>query len=464
MNAMKRHATLALLSSLLLLGASETALAQQTGGAPPPATGPVTLFQNVRIFDGKSERLSGPSDVLVRGRTIERIAPAGSIQPATEAGATVIPGGGRVLMPGLIDAHWHTMLLALPADVAIFADIGFLNLVAGVNAEATLLRGFTSVRDMGGPAFGLKRAIDAGIVVGPRIYPSGAMITQTGGHGDFRFPFELPRGNTSPLSRTEVLGSSSIADGVPEVQRRVREQLALGASQIKLAAGGGVSSPGPVGITAFSDAELRAAVEAARNWGTYVNVHAYSTASVQQAIAAGVPVIDHGHLIDDATAKLMAAKGIWWSLQPFLDDEDRIPQPEGTRRAEQDEVIAGTDRAYALAKKYGVKTAFGTDILFDARMAKRHGAQLVKMVRWYTPAQALKMATGDNGQLLALSGMRNPYPGKLGVVEAGALADLLLVDGNPVENIKLLENPDKNLLVIMKDGQIFKNLPAKAAP
>ncbi len=463
MSDMKRHATRVLLSSLLLLGSSATALAQQAGAAPRPATGPVTLFQNVRTFDGKSEGLSGPSDVLVRGNKIERIAPAGSIQPGAAAGATVIPGGGRVLMPGLIDAHWHTMLLSLPAEVALFTDLGFLNLQAGANAQATLMRGFTSVRDLGGPAFGLKRAIDAGIVVGPRIYPAGAMISQTGGHGDFRFPFELPRGNTSPLSRSEVLGASIIADGVPEVQRRVREQLALGASQIKLTAGGGVSSPGPLGITAFSDAELRAAVEAARNWGTYVTVHAYSTASVQQAISAGVPVIDHGHLIDDATAKLMAAKGIWWSLQPFLDDEDAAPMPDPGRHAEQLEVIAGTDRAYALAKKYGVKTAFGTDILFDARLAKRQGAQLVKMLRWYTPAQALKMATGDNGQLLALSGMRNPYPGKLGVVEAGALADLLLVDGNPVENIKLLENPEKNLLVIMKDGKVYKNLVGQPA-
>ena len=463
MNDLMRHTVRNLLASLFLLGASSPALAGPAAGGPPPSAGPATLFQNVRVFDGKGEGLSGPSDVLVRGNTIERIAPAGSIPADAAPGTTVIPGGGRVLMPGLIDAHWHTMLLALPADVALFSDIGFLNLVAGVNAEATLLRGFTSVRDMGGPAFGLKRAIDTGLVVGPRIYPSGAMITQTGGHGDFRFPFELPRGNTSPLSRTEVLGASIVADGVPEVQRRVREQLALGASQIKLTAGGGVSSPGPVGITAFSDAELRAAVEAARNWGTYVTVHAYSTASVQQAIAAGVPVIDHGHLVDDATAKLMAAKGIWWSLQPFLDDEDRIPQPDPARHAEGSAVIAGTNRAYALAKKYGVKTAFGTDILFDARMAKRHGAQLAKMVRWYTPGQVLKMATGDNGQLLALSGMRNPYPGRLGVVETGALADLLLVDGNPVENIKLLENPEKNLLVIMKDGQVYKNLVGPAS-
>ena len=454
----KRNGVRALLACFLLLGGSSPALAAPAGSTPAPSPGPVTLFQNVRVFDGKGLGLSGPSDVLVRGNKIERIASAGSIPPGAEAGATVIPGGGRVLMPGLIDAHWHTMLLSLPAEVAMFTDLGFLNLQAGVNAQATLLRGFTSVRDMGGPAFGLKRAIDAGIVVGPRIYPSGAMISQTGGHGDFRFPFELPRGETTPLSRAEVIGASIIADGVPEVQRRVREQLAVGASQVKLTAGGGVSSPGPVGITAFSDAELRAAVEAARNWGTYVNVHAYSTASVQQAIAAGVPVIDHGHLIDDATARLMAEKGIWWSLQPFLDDEDRNPVPDAARNAEALEVIAGTDRAYALAKKYGVKTAFGTDILFDARLMRRHGAQLTKMVRWYTPAQVLKMATGDNGQLLALSGMRNPYPGKLGVVEAGALADLLLVDGNPVENIRLIEDPDKNLLVIMKDGKIYKNV------
>ena len=463
MNDMKPHATRALLSSLLLLGSSSIALAQQGDGAPPSATGPVTLFQNVRIFDGKSEGLSAPSDVLVRGRMIERIAPASSIQLTPKDGATVIAGGGRVLMPGLIDAHWHTMLLSLPAEVALFADVGFLNLQAGVNAQATLMRGFTSVRDMGGPAFGLKRAIDRGLIVGPRIYPSGAMITQTGGHGDFRFPFELPRGNADPLSRSEVMGASAIADGVPEVQRRVREQLALGASQVKMTAGGGVSSPGPMVVTAFSEAELRAAVEAAGNWGTYVAVHAYSPASIQQAISAGVKVIDHGHLADDSTARLMAAKGIWWSLQPFLDDEDMIPQPDPERRAEGMAVVAGTDNAYRLAKKYGVKTAFGTDVLFDARLARRQGAQLTKLVRWYTPAQVLKMATGDNGQLLALSGLRNPYPGKLGVVEKGALADLLLVDGNPVENIKLLENPDKNLLVIMKDGKVYKNLVGQPA-
>jgi imidazolonepropionase-like amidohydrolase len=170
MSDLKRHATGALLSSLLLLGSSSIALAQQADGPPPPSTGPVTLFQNVRIFDGKSEGVSGPSDVLVRGRTIDRIAPAGSIQPDAEAGATVISSGGRVLMPGLIDAHWHTMLLSLPAEVALFADLGFLNLQAGANAQATLMRGFTTVRDLGGPAFGLKRAIDLVIMKDGQIF------------------------------------------------------------------------------------------------------------------------------------------------------------------------------------------------------------------------------------------------------------------------------------------------------
>ena len=170
MNAMKPHATLALLASLLLLGGSSSALAGQAGGTPTPSPGPVTLFQNVRVFDGKGEGVSGPSDVLVRGRTIERIAPAGSILPGAEAGATVIPGAGRVLMPGLIDAHWHTMMRSLPAEVALFTDLGFFNLLAGANAQATLMRGFTSVRDLGGPAFGLKRAIDLVIMKDGQIF------------------------------------------------------------------------------------------------------------------------------------------------------------------------------------------------------------------------------------------------------------------------------------------------------
>jgi len=423
-----------------------------------PVSGGVTLFQNVRIFDGKSPALSTPSNVLVKGNTIERIS-ASPITVDTNTNVRVIAAEGRVLMPGLIDAHWHAFMAAIPQLLLMTADPPYLHLLAARQAEATLMRGFTTVRDMGGPVFGLKRAIDEGVMVGPRIYPSGAFISQTSGHGDFRFHFELPRMPGGPLSHSEVEGIAAIADSPDEVRLRAREQLRQGASQIKLMAGGGVASPyNPIESTQYTEPEIRAAVEAADNWGTYVTVHAYTPRSIQQAVAAGVKCIEHGQLIDEPTAKLLADKGIWWSLQPFLDEEGIIAatlNPVSRKKAL--EVFAGTDNAYRLAKKYKVKTAFGTDLLFDAKNAGRQGAQLAKLVRWYTPAEALKMATADNGELMALSGFINPYPGKLGVVEEGALADLLLVDGNPLEDIKLIEDPNKNFLVIMKDGTIYKN-------
>nr|WP_277876756.1 amidohydrolase family protein [Fischerella sp. FACHB-380] len=232
-----------------------------------------------------------------------------------------------------------------------------------------------------------------------------------------------------------------------------------GASQIKLAAGGGVaSSYDPIDVSEYTEAEFKAAVDAAANWNTYVTIHAYTPTAIQTAIRAGVKCIEHGQLMDEETAKLMAKKGIWLSMQPFLDDEDANPYPEGSaNRARQLQVFQGTDIAYKLAKKYNIKTAWGTDTLHSAKNAARQGAQLAKMVRWYTPAEVLRMATSTNAELLALSGPRNPYPGKLGVVEEGALADLLLVNGNPLENIQLIEDPAKNFVVIMKDGKIYKN-------
>ena len=420
-----------------------------------------TLFQNVRVFDGKSGTVSAASNVLIKGNIIASVSTA-DIAVDPKASPTIISGGGRVLMPGLIEAHWHAMMVAPTFATALTADMGYINLVAGREAEATLMRGFTTVRDLGGPTFGLKRAIDEGITAGPRIYPSGAFISQTAGHGDFRQLSDIPRTQNTPLSYAERIGVAAIADSPDEVRLRTRENLMRGASQIKLMAGGGVSSPfGPLDTTQYTEAELHAAVEAAEDWGTYVAVHAYTPRSIKRAIDAGVLCIEHGHLLDEATAKLMAEKGIWLSIQPFLDDEDANPVHSPMMRARQLEVIAGTDRAYALAKRYKIKTAFGTDVLFDARLAGRQGAQLAKLVRWYTSGEALKMATGDNGQLLALSGLRSPYPGKLGVVEEGALADLLLVDGNPVENIELISDPARNFVVIMKDGKIFKNLLTK---
>jgi len=428
---------------------------------PPLATANATLFLNVRVFDGKSRVLSPSSSVLVKGNTIERISTS-PIDAAVTGSATVVNGGGRVLMPGLIDAHWHAIMASVPQMLLMTADPSYLQLLAARQAEATLMRGFTTVRDLGGPVFALKRAIDEGVMVGPRIYPSGAFISQTSGHGDFRFSFELPRTLGGHLSHSEVQGVAAIADSPDEVRLRTREQLRQGASQIKLMAGGGVASPyNPIESTQYTEAEIRAAVEAAGNWGTYVTVHAYTPPAIRQAVAAGVKCIDHGHLIDEATAKLLADKGIWWSLQPFLDDEDAPPLVNPVSQKKALQVFAGTDNAYKLAKKYKIKTAFGTDILFDAKLTGRQGAQLAKLVRWYTPAEALKMATADNGELMALSGLINPYPGKLGVIEEGALADLVLVDGNPVEDIKLIADPARNFIVIMKDGKVYKNLLSK---
>ena len=427
----------------------------------PPATGNATLFLNVRVFDGKSSTLSPSSSVLVKGNTIERVSTS-PIDAGAIGNVTVVNGGGRVLMPGLIDAHWHAVMASVPQMLLMTADPSYLQLLAARQAEATLMRGFTTVRDLGGPVFALKRAIDEGVMTGPRIYPSGAFISQTSGHGDFRFSFEVPRTLAGPLSHSEVEGVAAIADSPDEVRLRAREQLRQGASQIKLMAGGGVASPyNPLESIQYTEAEIRAAVEAAGNWGTYVTVHAYTPPAIRQAIAAGVKCIEHGHLIDEPTAKLLADKGIWWSLQPFLDDEDAFPlvNPVSQKKAQQ--VFTGTDNAYKLAKKYKIKTAFGTDILFDAKLTGRQGAQLAKLVRWYTPAEALKMATADNGELMALSGLINPYPGKLGVIEEGALADLVLVDGNPLEDIKLIADPARNFVVIMKDGKVYKNLLSK---
>jgi imidazolonepropionase-like amidohydrolase len=428
---------------------------------PKPTSAGTTLFQNVRIFDGRNPTLSGAANVLVRGDTIERIS-SSPITVAASANARVIAANGRVLMPGLIDAHWHAFMAATPQMILMTSDPNYLQLLAARQAQATLMRGFTTVRDLGGPVFGLKRAIDEGVVIGPRIYPSGAFISQTSGHGDFRFSFEVPRQLGGPLSHSEVEGIAAIADSPDEVRLRAREQLRSGASQIKLMAGGGVASPyNPIESTQYTEPEIRAAVEAAENWGTYVTVHAYTPRAIRQAVAAGVKCIEHGQLIDEATAKLLADSGIWWSLQPFLDDEDASPLANPVSQKKALAVFAGTENAYRLAKKYQVKTAFGTDILFDARLTTRQGAILAKLVRWYTPAEALKMATADNGELMALSGFINPHPGKLGVVEEGALADLILVDGDPLEDIELIADPDRNFLVIMKDGTIYKDTVPK---
>jgi imidazolonepropionase-like amidohydrolase len=429
--------------------------------AASPAPSPPIVFANFLLFDGNARTLRGGLRLLIEDNRIKAIASGDSTAPD---GARTINCGGRVLMPGLIDAHWHSMFAAVSVPELFNADIGYIFLAASAQAERTLMRGFTTIRDLGGPCFALKQAIDEGLVTGPRIFPSGAMITITGGHGDMRPLSDLPRSPGGPLSYMERSGAANIADSVDEIRLRVREQLLQGASQIKLVGGGGVASPRTtLDMFAFSEAELRAGVAAAADRNTYVAVHAYPPAMIQRAIAAGAQCIEHGHLLDEATAKLMAEKNIWLSTQPFVGEDDQAPLA-GQSRTNFLQVLEGTNTVYGLAKEHKIKTAFGTDLVFSTKFTERQGIMLTHLSRWYDNVDILKMATSTNAELLAMSGRRNPYPGKLGVIEEGAFADLLVVDGDPTKDIELFAEPDRNLVVIMKDGKVYKNkLPVEAS-
>jgi len=433
---------------LVVLGLAGPALAQD---ADPQ----VTLFTNVNVFDGVNEKLIKNANVVVTGNKISAV----STEPLAVAGGRVIDGGGRTLMPGLIDAHWHTMFNFAPISQILGADFGYLNIAAAKASEDTLMRGFTSVRDVGGNSFGVKHAIDRGIATGPRIYPSGGYIGQTSGHGDFRGPNDVPTNLGDALDYQQRLGHTLIADGVPEVIKRTREVLRMGASQIKAMGGGGVSSLyDPLDVTEYTFEEAKAIVDTAATWNTYVAVHINTKDAMKMWIKAGAKSMEHGFFIDDETAKLMAENGVWYSMQPMMAEGPtalNFESPIST--AKYNQLVTGIDKAIASAKKYKVKTAFGTDVLFDAELGKKQGMFLANLQKWYTPYEALRMATSGNAELLKLSGPRDPYPGKLGVIEEGAYADMLLVDGNPLEKLDLVADPDKNFVVIMKDGKIYKN-------
>lgn len=412
------------------------------------------LITNVEIFNGKDQKTIRGS-VLITGNVISKIS-AAPIN-TTEGNAIIIDGKNKFLMPGMIDAHWHSFLAANTMVDMLMGESSFLYIRAAKESENTLLRGFTSIRDLAGPVFGIKKAIDMKMIPGPRIYPSGAMISQTAGHGDFRFLSDPPRMSANTITRPEAEGVGIVADGEQEVLVATREQLRKGASQIKLAAGGGVaSSYDHLDVTQYSEAEMKAAVQAASDWGTYVTVHAYTAEAVKRAINAGVKCIDHGHLMDEPTVKLMADRGVWLSMQPFGEGQGNT-YADPAQAADSKKVAEGSANIYKLARKYKVKLAWGTDMLFNPANTKTQSARVVAMKKWFSNYEVLKMVTFDNAQLLALSGPRNPYPKKLGVIEEGAYADMLLVDGNPLENLDLLGNPDQHLLLIIKDGKLEKN-------
>jgi imidazolonepropionase-like amidohydrolase len=406
------------------------------------------LIVNARVFNGRDAELSAPSTLRVsEGRIVSITA-----GPPTSSGGAVIDAGNRVVIPGLIDAHVHP---SIPLGFTAMRDLqpDYAAHRSAAEARAMLLRGFTTIRDMAGPSFGLKQAIDEGVLVGPRIFPSGAMVSQTSGHGDFRSRAASSVSNTG-MDVMEQRGYGRLADGESAVLLAVREQQREGAAQIKIAAGGGLSSNyDPLDSVQYLDAELRAAVRAAADWGTYVAVHAYTPESIRRSVEAGVRSIEHAHLIDEPTMKLIVQRGVFVSPQAYLFSGNAFPM---TGRAAG--MPSGLDRMMQLAKKHGAKIAFGTDVFGGSRMYALQSKEFTARLRWFDSLTILRQATAVNGELLALSGPRNPYAGaSLGVLESGAWADLLIVDGNPLVDIGVLEDPEKNLRVIVKGGVVYKN-------
>ena len=413
------------------------------------------LLNNVEIFNGKDARtFSG--NLLIRNNRIETIS-AASIEMPSERPVTVIDGKGRFLMPGLIDAHWHAYLCCNTMTDLLAGDPSYTHLMAGREAAETLQRGFTAIRDAGGPVFGLKRAIDSGTLRGPRIYPSGAMISQTSGHGDFRMIYEHAHGGCGcEMAHVEQIGASKIADGADAVTAAVRENLRQGASQIKLMAGGGAASLyDPPRCDRILRGGAPCGSPCCRGLGHLCDGSCLQPAGDRPALKAGVRSIEHGHLIDEPT---MAPAGRKRRMAQYAGLHRRGQHLSVARPASQTPAnLQRNGSDIPPRQKHGVKLAWGTDLLFDPANTKNQNHGIVKLQKWFTNFEILRMVTCDNARLLALSGARNPYPGNLGVIEEGALADLLVIEGNPLERIEVLENPHDNLRVIVKDGVVCKN-------
>ena len=440
---------------------SEAPVQRQDVPEEPPASEPAgedapsrILFQNVHVFDGRRNTRIENTSVLVEDNLIKAIST--ELRPAD--GTTVIDGEGRTLMPGLADTHVHTAFATLPLPALLDGLEGYGYIRSTVDAKSMLMRGLTVVRDMGGDTFGLKQAIDEGLVDGPRIYPAGAAISQTAGHFDFRKPNQKHAHFGGGRAPYDLQGHAHVVDGVAEVLAAARENLRHGASHIKLAAGGGYASPAdPLVGNQFTYEEIKAAVDTAADWQTYVTIHSYHPSAINRAIDAGVKDIGHGQLLDEKTLRRMAKEGVFLSTQPFTVCNE--PQLDDFSNAKLAQVCKGTEFIYETAKKIPkLKVTYGTDIfLSPTEVLDEQVKMMERLLKWYEPVEILKMATGNAGELFKLSGLRNPYPdGDLGVVAEGAYADLLLVDGNPLESLNAVTDAS-NIRLIMKDGKIHKN-------
>lgn len=419
-------------------------------------TPPQILITNAKVFDGRSKELSDPMSVLIEDNKIKEI----GTTIETPESATVIDAAGRVMTPGFIDVHYHLALCSVRIEdmAGSYApDLDYIGIQAGLEAERTLMRGFTSVRDVGGASWGAKLAADRGEIAGPRVWPSLRTLSQFGGHGDAAARHQHPREFGGPENQLERLQYSRIVNGRDQVLAAARENLKRGASQIKMHLAGGVGTEfDPIDGRQFTADEIRAAVEVAEGFGTYVAGHVYTIDGTKIAIESGVKSIEHGNLINAEIAKMMAKNDVWLSPQVVV-YRSFTPDLGAERLAKGKMVEEGLDNMFRLAKKYDVKIAFGTDVVVNPEACADQNREFVERTTWFTPAEVLQQATSLSGELLQLSGERSPYPGMIGVIEEGAYADLLLIEGNPLENIDVLTNPEENLVFIMKDGKVYKN-------
>ena len=440
--------------------------------AAPDMDASQTLFTNVRVWDGNNEGLTEPTNVLVVNNLIDSIGP-----DASGDDATVIDGGGRTLMPGLIEGHGHLQMNgASITDIADVKNWEELAVRSVVNAKSALMSGFTTWRDAGGMGAGLRKNIDSGLVVGPRIYPSGGFIGPTGSHADFR-NFNTPNETLyGPQSAGGRLGMTITADSVDAIKAASRQNFMQGATQIKIMSSGGVVSQfDPWQLDAYSAEEIRAAVEVADAYGSYVMSHAYSKKSIMRCLENGVKSIEHGFMFDGEIARLMEQKGAYMTtnmqaFSPLLAQVSAISASAASTRKANSAQLAFKDYVENV-KKYRPKLGFQGDCVgLPAACQAQNDHQIYLGAMFFGNHYYLKALTSVNGEIVKLSGeVLDPYPeGKLGVIEAGAYADVLLVDGNPLEDITVIGGNEKwfdapvrggidTLRVIMKDGVIYKN-------